>query len=128
MLHQLKKGWWSRIDRLTDKFNPTPRADSQSKRRRAHDLLERFNLIRYENVNPYTLSGGEKRRLTVAWVVESCLAAADNDPVSTIRTKVRISSTLSIRSTRFIFSSVIRLTYMRFTTGASTVARRTDKK
>ena len=41
-------------------------------RRRAHDLLERFNLSRYENVNPYTLSGGEKRRLTVA----AALAAA----------------------------------------------------
>jgi energy-coupling factor transport system ATP-binding protein len=39
---------------------------------RAHDLLRRFNLLRYARVNPYTLSGGEKRRLTVA----SALAAA----------------------------------------------------
>ncbi|WP_416174825.1 MAG: ATP-binding cassette domain-containing protein [Bifidobacterium crudilactis] len=39
---------------------------------RANDLLERFNLRRYAKVNPYTLSGGEKRRLTVA----SALAAA----------------------------------------------------
>lgn len=41
-------------------------------RDRARRLLERFNLLRYENANPYTLSGGEKRRLTVA----SALAAA----------------------------------------------------
>ncbi|OZG68893.1 ATP-binding cassette domain-containing protein [Bifidobacterium eulemuris] len=40
--------------------------------KRARELLERFNLIRYERANPYTLSGGEKRRLTVA----SSLAAA----------------------------------------------------
>ena len=41
-------------------------------RNRARALLRRFNLLRYENANPYTLSGGEKRRLTVA----SALAAA----------------------------------------------------
>lgn len=41
-------------------------------RRRAHDLLTRFRLIQYANANPYTLSGGEKRRLTVA----ASLAAA----------------------------------------------------
>ncbi|WP_125968458.1 ATP-binding cassette domain-containing protein [Bifidobacterium samirii] len=40
--------------------------------RRARDLLDRFNLARYAGANPYTLSGGEKRRLTVA----SALAAA----------------------------------------------------
>lgn len=39
---------------------------------RARTLLERFNLLRYEHANPYTLSGGEKRRLTVA----AALAAA----------------------------------------------------
>ncbi len=39
---------------------------------RARALLERFNLLRYERANPYTLSGGEKRRLTVA----AALAAA----------------------------------------------------
>lgn len=32
----------------------------------AHDLLARFGLDRYARANPYTLSGGEKRRLTVA--------------------------------------------------------------
>ena len=41
-------------------------------RRRANDLLERFGLARYAQANPYTLSGGEKRRLTVA----SALACA----------------------------------------------------
>lgn len=41
-------------------------------RERARTLLRRFDLLRYENANPYTLSGGEKRRLTVA----SALAAA----------------------------------------------------
>lgn len=40
--------------------------------RRARDLLKRFNLIQYAQANPYTLSGGEKRRLTVA----AALAAA----------------------------------------------------
>nr|WP_216656770.1 ATP-binding cassette domain-containing protein [Bifidobacterium sp. DSM 109963] len=44
----------------------------QEAKRRARALLERFNLLRYENANPYTLSGGEKRRLTVA----AALAAA----------------------------------------------------
>ena len=40
--------------------------------RRARELLTRFRLIQYAHQNPYTLSGGEKRRLTVA----SALAAA----------------------------------------------------
>ncbi len=38
------------------------------------------------------------RRLTVAWVVASCRAAAERDPASTIQTNVTLSSTLSIRS------------------------------
>ena len=41
-------------------------------RTKAKELLERFRLGRYANANPYTLSGGEKRRLTVA----ASLAAA----------------------------------------------------
>ena len=41
-------------------------------RAKAKELLERFRLGRYANANPYTLSGGEKRRLTVA----ASLAAA----------------------------------------------------
>lgn len=32
----------------------------------AHSLLKRFDLDKYSQANPYTLSGGEKRRLTVA--------------------------------------------------------------
>ena len=44
----------------------------QEAKRRARMLLERFSLLRYEHANPYTLSGGEKRRLTVA----AALAAA----------------------------------------------------
>ena len=39
---------------------------------RALELLDRFRLRQYAHANPYTLSGGEKRRLTVA----SALAAA----------------------------------------------------
>lgn len=39
---------------------------------RALELLRRFRLRQYARANPYTLSGGEKRRLTVA----SALAAA----------------------------------------------------
>lgn len=39
---------------------------------KAQSLLERFKLSQYAHVNPYTLSGGEKRRLTVA----AALAAA----------------------------------------------------
>ena len=38
---------------------------------RARTLLRRFGLLRYENANPYTLSGGEKRRLTVAAALAS---------------------------------------------------------
>ena len=41
-------------------------------RARAEKLLERFGLSAYKNANPYTLSGGEKRRLSVV----SSLAAA----------------------------------------------------
>ena len=41
-------------------------------RAKAQELLKRFRLARYANANPYTLSGGEKRRLTVA----ASLAAA----------------------------------------------------
>lgn len=44
----------------------------QEARDRATELLKRFRLSQYANANPYTLSGGEKRRLTVA----SALAAA----------------------------------------------------
>lgn len=40
-------------------------------RERARTLLRRFDLLRYENANPYTLSGGEKRRLTVAAALAS---------------------------------------------------------
>ena len=39
---------------------------------KAQELLKRFRLARYAKANPYTLSGGEKRRLTVA----ASLAAA----------------------------------------------------
>lgn len=46
--------------------------DEEAARQKAMDLLRRFGLSRYASVNPYTLSGGEKRRLTVA----SSLAAA----------------------------------------------------
>lgn len=38
----------------------------QEARARALKLLRRFRLDRYSKANPYTLSGGEKRRLTVA--------------------------------------------------------------
>ena len=40
-------------------------------RERARTLLRRFDLLCYENANPYTLSGGEKRRLTVAAALAS---------------------------------------------------------
>lgn len=46
--------------------------DEAEAERRARDLLTRFRLIQYARQNPYTLSGGEKRRLTVA----ASLAAA----------------------------------------------------
>lgn len=47
----------------------TPEDDAKKK---AMALLRRFRLSQYASVNPYTLSGGEKRRLTVA----ASLAAA----------------------------------------------------
>ena len=40
--------------------------DEAEAERRARELLTRFRLIQYAQQNPYTLSGGEKRRLTVA--------------------------------------------------------------
>lgn len=46
--------------------------DGEKARKKAMNLLRRFGLSRYASVNPYTLSGGEKRRLTVA----ASLAAA----------------------------------------------------
>lgn len=46
--------------------------DEDEARQRATTLLRRFHLERYADANPYTLSGGEKRRLTVA----AALAAA----------------------------------------------------
>lgn len=46
--------------------------DEVAAKTRAIELLQRFNLAHYAHMNPYTLSGGEKRRLTVA----SALAAA----------------------------------------------------
>ena len=46
--------------------------DEADARTLAMGLLKRFNLDQYARANPYTLSGGEKRRLTVA----SALAAA----------------------------------------------------
>ena len=49
----------------------TGMAEEQA-RARGMDLLRRFHLDQYAHVNPYTLSGGEKRRLTVA----SALASA----------------------------------------------------
>ncbi|MCH4209202.1 ATP-binding cassette domain-containing protein [Bifidobacterium sp.] len=47
-------------------------ADETAAKAIAISLLERFGLRQYAGVNPYTLSGGEKRRLTVA----ASLAAA----------------------------------------------------
>lgn len=40
-------------------------------RERGMDLLRRFHLNQYAHMNPYTLSGGEKRRLTVAAALAS---------------------------------------------------------
>lgn len=45
---------------------------AEDARSKAESLLKRFRLFKYANSNPYTLSGGEKRRLTVA----ASLAAA----------------------------------------------------
>lgn len=44
----------------------TSTLDICSQRERARTLLKTFGLNSYEQANPYTLSGGEKRRLTVA--------------------------------------------------------------
>lgn len=44
----------------------TPTLDICTQRERARTLLKTFRLDSYEQANPYTLSGGEKRRLTVA--------------------------------------------------------------
>lgn len=47
-------------------------SDEEEAKTKARALLRRFSLSQYASVNPYTLSGGEKRRLTVA----AALAAA----------------------------------------------------
>lgn len=44
----------------------TPTLDICNQREQARSLLKTFGLDSYEQANPYTLSGGEKRRLTVA--------------------------------------------------------------
>lgn len=67
--HQFAKGTVMEEMMLAPLRSGMSEADAKA---RAHDLLQRFNLLRYAQVNPYTLSGGEKRRLTVA----SALAAA----------------------------------------------------
>lgn len=41
-------------------------ARDAAERRRAEDLLERLGLAHLADANPFTLSGGEKRRLAVA--------------------------------------------------------------
>jgi energy-coupling factor transport system ATP-binding protein len=52
-------------DELT--FGPTRRGEAaDSVRRRVDDLLDRLRLTALAEANPYTLSGGEKRRLSVA--------------------------------------------------------------
>lgn len=67
--HQFAKGTVMEEMLLAPQRSGMPPQEAQQ---RADDLLERFNLKRYARVNPYTLSGGEKRRLTVA----AALAAA----------------------------------------------------
>jgi energy-coupling factor transport system ATP-binding protein len=55
--------------RVRDELAVGPRALGQGPdavRRRVDELLERLRLTRLADVNPFTLSGGEKRRLTVA--------------------------------------------------------------
>lgn len=44
----------------------SPTLDIYNQREQARTLLKTFGLDSYEQANPYTLSGGEKRRLTVA--------------------------------------------------------------
>jgi energy-coupling factor transport system ATP-binding protein len=45
-----------------------PRAEA---RQRAHELMERLHLAGLADANPFTLSGGEKRRLSVATALAS---------------------------------------------------------
>ncbi|PFG31487.1 energy-coupling factor transport system ATP-binding protein [Paramicrobacterium agarici] len=60
--------------RVRDELAVGPRAlrlsDSEV-RRRTDELLERLRLARVADANPFTLSGGEKRRLSVATVLAS---------------------------------------------------------
>lgn len=46
-------------------------SDEDGAKAKARALLRRFSLSQYASVNPYTLSGGEKRRLTVAAALAS---------------------------------------------------------
>lgn len=47
---------------------------AQAARRRAEELLERLRLSRLAGANPFTLSGGEKRRLSVATAIATAPA------------------------------------------------------
>ncbi|WP_240640487.1 ATP-binding cassette domain-containing protein [Microbacterium sp. 10M-3C3] len=60
--------------RVRDELAVGPRALGQHPHavgRRVDELLERLRLTRLADVNPFTLSGGEKRRLTVAAMLAS---------------------------------------------------------
>ena len=52
--------------RVADEVALGPRRDRAAYARRAGELLERLGLARLGDANPFTLSGGEKRRLSVA--------------------------------------------------------------
>jgi energy-coupling factor transport system ATP-binding protein len=52
--------------RVADEIALGPRHSRQAYARRATELLERLGLAELADANPFTLSGGEKRRLSVA--------------------------------------------------------------
>lgn len=52
--------------RVADEVSLGPRRDRTAYTRRAGELLERLGLAHLADANPFTLSGGEKRRLSVA--------------------------------------------------------------
>ncbi|MGC8878762.1 MAG: ABC transporter ATP-binding protein [Anaerolineae bacterium] len=50
-------------------YSLDPNLDAEEQRRRIEDLLERFGLCDYADFNPFSLSQGQKRRLSIATMV-----------------------------------------------------------
>ena len=85
---------------------------SKEVRYRVTEALERFRLVNMRERPPHMLSGGEKRRLTLAsvWVMRPELWVMD-EPLSMLDTKARRESRELIREIRREGGSIIYITH-----------------